>query len=231
MAVGAAVSCWHSLSSVSLALYQLSGLFSRLHHLHIRLSVCFSSYQWFLFCSWSFSSACPSGSVTCLPWECNLLSFTDWTKTLHLEFRVPSCVCHPEFTRNLGLAIVLLVASISLSKGGVAINVSCYPALFQTRPALTGAGFCAGGFRYEFARAVSGPSSHRFAFPCTISSSCTFIMYTFVIFSVNGVRLVTWDHLHWNKQLFVELWLFYSFTLNKAVASQVIYQLFLVLTL
>lgn len=100
-------------------------------------------------------------------------------------------MCHPEFTRNLGLVIVLLVASISLSKGGVAINVSCYPALFQTRPALTGAGFCAGGFRYEFARAVSGPSSHHFAFPCTILSSCTFIMYTFVIFSVNGVRLVT----------------------------------------
>lgn len=75
----------------------------------------------------------------------------------------------------LSLAIVLLVASISLSKGGVAINVSCYPALFQTRPAVTGTGFCAGGFRYEFARAVSGPSFHHFAFHCTISSSCTLL--------------------------------------------------------
>lgn len=75
----------------------------------------------------------------------------------------------------LSLAIVLLVASISLSKGGVAINVSCYPALFQTRPALTGTGFCAGGFQYEFARAVSGSSFHHFAFHCTISSSCTLL--------------------------------------------------------
>lgn len=138
---------------------------------------------------------------------------------------------HPEFTRNLGLAVVLLVASISLSKGGVAVNVSYYPALFGTLPALTGTGFCAGGFWYEFARAVSGPSSHCFAFLCTISSSCMFIMYTFVIFSVNGVRLVTWDHLHRNKQLFVQLCLFSSFTLNKAVASRMICSLFLVLTL
>lgn len=138
---------------------------------------------------------------------------------------------HPEFTRNLGLAVVLLVASISLSKGGVAINVSYYPALFRTLPALTGTGFCADGFWYEFARAVSGPSSPRFAFLCTISSSCMFIMYTFVIFSVNGVRLVTWDHLHRNKQLFVQLCLFSSFTLNKAVASRMICSLFLVLTL
>lgn len=47
-------------------------------------------------------------------------------------------------------------------------------------------------------------------------------MYTFVIFSVKGVRLVTWDHLHRNKQLLVQLWLFYSFALNEAVASQMV---------
>lgn len=93
---------------------------------------------------------------------------------MHLEFQVPSHACHPEFTRNLGLAVVLLVVSISLSKGGVAISVSCYPALFQTWPALTGTGFCAGGFRYEFARAAPGPLSHQcFVFHCTISFSFT----------------------------------------------------------
>lgn len=94
---------------------------------------------------------------------------------MHLEFQAPSHVCHPEFTRNLGLAIVFLVAFIFLSKGGVAINVSCNPALFQTWPALTGAGFSAGGSQYEFARAVSGPLSHHFAFHCTISSSRTLL--------------------------------------------------------
>lgn len=79
-------------------------------------------------------------------------------------------MCHPEFTRNLGLAVLLLVASISLSKGGVAINVSCYPALFQAWPALTGTGFFVGGFQYEFARAASDPSFHHFASHCTVSS-------------------------------------------------------------
>lgn len=47
-------------------------------------------------------------------------------------------------------------------------------------------------------------------------------VYTFVIFSVNGVRLVTWNHLHRNKQLLVQLRLFCSFTFSEAVASQVI---------
>lgn len=110
VAEGAAVSCWHSL-----ALYQQV---SSLHCTNFLASspdsitptsVCFPSYQWLLFYSWSFSSACSSGSVTCLPWEWNLLSLTDCTKTLHLEFQVLSHVCHPEFTRNLGLAVLLLL--------------------------------------------------------------------------------------------------------------------------
>lgn len=90
---------------------------------------------------------------------------------MHLEFRVPSHACHPEFTRNLGLAVFFLVVSISLSKGGVAMHVSCSPALFETWPALTGTGVCAGGFQYEFA--APGPLSHHFAFHCTISFSFT----------------------------------------------------------
>lgn len=52
-----------------------------------------------------------------------MLSYPDWTKTLPLKIQVPSHMCHSEFTRNLGLAFVLLVASISLSKG-VAIKSS-----------------------------------------------------------------------------------------------------------
>lgn len=217
------MSCWPSLSSVSLALCLGSGLSSRLPsppHQAVSLFPLLPVTPALL---WSFSRACPSGCVTCCPREWNLLSLTVLTKTLHLEFQVPSHVCHPEFTRNLGHGIVPLVASISLSKGGVAIHVLCYPALFQTQPALTGTGFCAGGFRYEFARESQVTPPIPSAFHCTISSLCAFIMYTFLIFIVNGVRLVTWD-LHRNKQLWLQLWLFCSFTLNKAVASQVIYQ-------
>ena len=73
---------------------------------------------------------CLSLSLTGVTWllqEHNLLSFPPCCLS---QIELKPCLsnskllvtCHPEFTGSLGLAFVLLVASISLSEGGVAIK-------------------------------------------------------------------------------------------------------------